>query len=211
MKIFNKKTAEQTAYKLLKIKAVKLSSGNLFTWASGIKSPVYCDNRKILSFPETRNYIKKQFAEMIKIKYPDADVIAGVATGAIAIGVLIADILDKPFIYVRSAAKKHGLSNRIEGVLKKNDKVVVIEDLISTGKSSLDAVNVIKEKGNKVLGMCAIFSYKLPVADKNFREADCELTTLSDFDILSRLAFDNDYISEKELEIIKNWKLKINL
>ena len=206
MKIFNEKTAKQTAYELLKIKAVKLSPSDLFTWTSGIRSPIYCDNRKILSFPETRNYIKKQFADLIKINYPDADVIAGVATGAIEIGALTADILGKPFVYVRSNTKKHGLSNRIEGVLRKDDKVVVIEDLVSTGMSSIEAVNAIKQKGNKVLGMCAVFTYKLPIAVKNFKNIDCELVTLSDFDILSEFAFEYKYITKEELEILRKWK-----
>ncbi len=206
MKIFDKKIAEKTASELLKIGAVKLSPNEPFTWASGIKSPVYCDNRKILSFPETRNFVKNALAELIKEKYSDADVIAGVATGAIAGGVLVADILDKPFIYIRSGAKKHGLENKIEGVLESGQKVVVIEDLISTGGSSLAAVEAVEKQGNKVLGMCAIFSYGLPVATDNFKKADCDLTILTNFETLINFASKNNYINEKDIEDLIRWQ-----
>lgn len=206
MKIFDIEKAEITASELLKIGAVKLSPENPFTWASGIKSPIYCDNRKILSFPETRNFIKTALAQMIAQKYPDADVIAGVATGAIASGALVADILGKPFIYIRSEPKKHGLTNRIEGVLEKGQKVVVIEDLISTGGSSLNAVEAVRETGNDVLGMCAIFTYDLPAAHKNFKEADCELTVLTNFRTLADFASKNNYIQEKDIEGLLKWQ-----
>ncbi len=206
MKIFNNKTADETAEKLLEIKAVKLNPENPFTWASGLKSPIYCDNRKILSFPETRNYIKTKLAEVVKSNYSDADVIAGVATGAIAMGALVADMLNKPFIYIRAASKKHGLGNRIEGVLDKNDKVIIIEDLVSTGMSSLSAVDAIKEFGSEVIGMCAVFTYGLGLAEKNFKNANCDLTVLSEFDVLSKFALENNYITDNEYKELLKWR-----
>ena len=206
MKIFNQKTAIETAKILLEIKAVKLSPSSPFTWASGMKSPIYCDNRKILSYPESRKTIKQYFADFVKTQYPDVDVIAGVATGAIAVGALVADLLDKPFIYIRSASKKHGLGNQIEGVLNEGETVLVIEDLISTGMSSLDAVKAIRDKGNTVLGMLAIFTYGLPVAIENFKKANCRIDVLSNFDTLISYALETNYISESELKILNDWK-----
>lgn len=206
MKIFNAEIAENTANILLDIEAVKLSPNEPFTWASGIKSPIYCDNRKILSYPEYRNKIKKYFVELINKKYSNVDVIAGVATGAIAIGALIADYINKPFIYVRSSSKKHGLGNQIEGVLKPNQTVLVIEDLVSTGMSSLDAVEAIRQNGNNVLGMCAIFTYGFKKAAENFNNANCKLTVLSNFDNLLKVAKLRNHIDNNELKIINKWK-----
>ncbi|MEA5071497.1 MAG: orotate phosphoribosyltransferase, partial [Petrimonas sp.] len=160
-----------TAEKLLKIKAVKLQPSNPFTWASGWKSPIYCDNRKLMSYPATRNFIKVEFARIILEKYPQVEAIAGVATGAIAPGAIVADALGLPFVYVRSAPKDHGLENLIEGDLKPRQKVVVIEDLISTGQSSLKAVEAIRQSGSDVLGMVAIFTYGFPAAETNMKEA----------------------------------------
>ena len=198
------------AEKLLQIEAVKLSPENPFTWASGLKSPIYCDNRKILSYPEIRNYVTDAFAKLVKEKYPNAEVIAGVATGAIAIGVLIADALNLPFIYVRPEAKKHGLGNKIEGVVKPNQKVVIIEDLISTGMSSLKAYDALIENGNTVLGMCAIFTYDLPISHQNFNNTDCELTTLTDFNILAEFAMNSSSISKGNYDILMSWKENFN-
>ncbi|MEA4995908.1 MAG: orotate phosphoribosyltransferase, partial [Petrimonas sp.] len=160
-----------TAEKLLKIKAVKLQPSNPFTWASGWKSPIYCDNRKLMSYPATRNFIKVEFARIILEKYPQVEAIAGVATGAIAPGAIVADALGLPFVYIRSAPKDHGLENLIEGDLKPRQKVVVIEDLISTGQSSLKAVEAIRQSGSDVLGMVAIFTYGFPAAETNMKEA----------------------------------------
>jgi len=206
MELFDIKIAQTVAKELLKIEAVKLSPNQMFTWASGIKSPIYCDNRKILSFPETRDIVKQGLAEIIKAKYSDVDVIAGVATGAIATGALVADILGKPFIYIRSEAKNHGLGNRIEGVLNAGQKVVVIEDLVSTGGSSLKAIEAIHERGNQVLAMVAIFTYNLPIALSNFKAANCELTVLSNFDVLIEFAKEQNYISNDDLQVLNSWK-----
>ena len=206
MQIFDKNTAIKTASELLKIQAVKLSPENPFTWASGIKSPIYCDNRKLLSFPQTRNFIKNSLAELVKSQFPDVQVIAGVATGAIAAGVLVADILNLPFVYIRAEAKKHGLGNRIEGLLESGKKVVIIEDLISTGGSSLTAFEAVREQGNPVLGMCAIFTYGLPVAKENFAKADCNLSVLTDFETLTEYALSEKIISNESIDILKNWQ-----
>lgn len=194
------------AEELLKIEAVKLSPQNPFTWASGLKSPIYCDNRKILSFPETRNRVRDTFANLIKEKYADTELIAGVATGAIAIAALVAQELNLPMVYIRSESKKHGLGNRIEGVLNPLQKVVIIEDLVSTGMSSLAAFEALKDNGNSVLGMLAVFTYNLPVAKINFENADCKLTTLTNFDVLSEHALNKKYISDEEHKILMNWK-----
>jgi len=209
MEIYNSKISEQTALALLKIEAVKLSPNDMFTWASGIKSPIYCDNRVILSFPEARSFVRDAFAELIKEKYPDTQVIAGVATGAIAVGVLVAEKLGLPFVYVRPGSKGHGLQNRIEGKLEKGSKTVIIEDLISTGGSSLSAAEALVEGGADVQGMCAVFSYGLPKAKENFEKAQCELTVLSHFDELAVHAVSTNYISEKEGLILKDWKSKL--
>lgn len=203
MKLLEKQIAE----KLLKIKAVKLQPKNPFTWASGWKSPIYCDNRKTLSYPQTRTYIKTQIARIILENYPDVEVIAGVATGAIAQGALVADALGLPFIYVRPTPKDHGLENLIEGDLKPKQKVVVIEDLISTGGSSLKAVEAIRRDGSTVLGMVAIFSYGFPVAEEKFRAAKVKLTTLCDYDAVLAEALATHYITEEEIETLKKWRL----
>lgn len=177
-----KKLERIVASKLLKIKAVKLQPSNPFTWASGWKSPIYCDNRKTLSYPPLRNFIKLELARLIREKYDQVDAIAGVATGAIAQGAMVAEELGLPFVYVRSTPKDHGLENLIEGDLKPGMKVVVIEDLISTGSSSLKAVEAIRADGSEVIGMMAIFTYGFPVADEAFRKAKVELTTLSNYE-----------------------------
>lgn len=202
MKSIEQKVAEY----LLQIKAIKLSPSSPFTWASGWKSPIYCDNRKTLSFPEVRDYIRESFVEKIKEEFGEVDVIAGVATGAIAQGALVAQQMNKPFVYVRSETKKHGLENLVEGVVEKGQKVVVIEDLISTGGSSLKAVNALRENGCIILGMAAIFSYQFPTAENNFKEADCKLITLSNYHSLIDAALLNKFVSENEVESLKEWR-----
>ena len=169
---------------LLDIEAVKLQPDKPFTWASGWKSPIYCDNRKTLSYPAARKTIQDEFARQIRDKYPDTEVIAGVATGAIALGVLVAQELNLPFIYVRSSAKKHGLGNQVEGAWTPGQKVVIIEDLVSTGGSSLAAAQALKEAGLEISGMMAIFTYGFTIARENFKKAEIELTTLSDYSTL---------------------------
>jgi orotate phosphoribosyltransferase len=204
--ILNKDTAKKTAELLLQIKAIKLQPNEPFTWASGWKSPIYCDNRVTLSYPEIRNYLRENIAKIIEQEYGKPDVIAGVATGAIAIGVLVAQYLNVPFIYVRPEPKQHGRKNQIEGYLEKNKNVVVVEDLISTGKSSLNAVAALKEEGANVKGMVAIFSYGFDLASKNFEKENVKLTTLSDYDHLLEQSLDSSYISEKELETLQQWR-----
>ncbi|TCO10567.1 orotate phosphoribosyltransferase [Natronoflexus pectinivorans] len=201
-----KKTEETIASHLLQIKAIKLQPANPFTWASGWISPIYCDNRKTLSYPEVRDYIKNAFAEIIKEKFADADVIAGVATGAIAQGALVADILKKPFIYVRSSPKGHGLENLIEGDLKPGQKVVIIEDLISTGGSSLKAAEAVRNGGGDILGMLAIFSYGFSVAEENFRKENVELQTLSNYQTLLKVAVSNGNVTADHLETLDAWR-----
>lgn len=199
-------TKSQIANSLLEIEAVKLSPDKPFTWASGWNSPIYCDNRKTLSFPEVRKQIYKSFAKIIGELYPNADIIAGVATGAIAHGVLAAEEMGKPFIYVRSAAKDHGLTNQIEGYYKPGDKVVVVEDLVSTGGSSLKAVDALRQAGCRVLGMVAIFTYGFPEAASRFEAAGCRLDTLSDYNALIEVAVERGYVSSDELETLKEWR-----
>jgi len=199
--------AEKVASQLLEIKAIKLEPVNSFTWASGWKSPIYCDNRKTLSFPKVRESIKKEFVDLIKEKYPDVEVIAGVATGAIAHGVLVAEAMNLPFIYVRSSAKSHGMENLIEGYYKKGQKVVVVEDLISTGGSSLKAVQGLRDAGCEVLGMVAIFTYGFSLSKDNFVKADCELTTLSNYDAMIDLAIKSGYVLASEENKLKQWRL----
>ncbi|MBP8959388.1 MAG: orotate phosphoribosyltransferase [Bacteroidales bacterium] len=191
---------------LLQINAIKLQPSNPFTWASGIKSPIYCDNRRILSFPEVRSFVCYSFTDAVKIYYPDVEVIAGVATGAIAHGVLVAEKLNLPFIYVRSEAKDHGLCNRIEGYFEKRQKVVVIEDLISTGGTSLSAVKALRDEGCNVLGMIAIFTYGFQKTYNKFSAENCELHTLCDYDILIETALEKGYISNAEVEGLKKWR-----
>lgn len=204
--IKNKDTAKKTAELLLQIKAIKLQPSEPFTWASGWNSPIYCDNRTTLSFPKIRNYLRENLANLIEQEYGKPDVIAGVATGAIAIGVLVAQHLNVPFIYVRPEPKSHGRKNQVEGLLEKNKNVVVVEDLISTGKSSLNAVQALKDEGANVKGMVAIFSYGFEIANENFSKANVKLNTLSDYDHLLEQSLDSKYISETELETLKKWR-----
>ncbi len=204
--IFDKNTAKKTAELLLSIKAIKLQPTKPFTWASGWSSPIYCDNRVTLSYVPIRNFIRENLAKIILEKHGKPDVIAGVATGAIAIGALVAQDLGVPFIYIRPEAKKHGRQNQIEGFLDSGQNVVVVEDLISTGNSSLNAVKALKETDANVKGMVAIFNYGFAIADDNFKKADIELTTLSNYDNLLEQALDTNYISEDEMEALKGWR-----
>lgn len=203
--IFNKETAKKTAEVLLQINAIKLQPKDPFTWASGWKSPIYCDNRIVLSYPLIRNYIRESMANHIEKHYGKPDVIAGVATGAIGIGALVADYLNLPFVYVRPEAKKHGRKNQVEGHIEKGQKVVVVEDLISTGKSSLNAVAALKEAEVSIKGMVAIFSYGFDVATKNFEAANVELHTLGNYENLLEQALDTNYITQKEQDILAQW------
>ncbi|MFD2543669.1 orotate phosphoribosyltransferase [Lacinutrix gracilariae] len=203
--IFNKDTAKKTAEVLLQINAIKLSPKEPFTWASGWKSPIYCDNRIILSFPPIRNYIRETMAKHIELQYGKPDVIAGVATGAIGIGMLVAEYLGLPFVYVRPEAKAHGRKNQIEGFLESGQNVVVVEDLISTGKSSLNAVRALKEAHANVKGMVAIFSYGFDIATQNFAEENITLNTLSNYENLLDQALDTKYITEDQLATLKDW------
>jgi len=204
--IFDKNTAKKTAELLLQIKAIKLQPDEPFTWASGWNSPIYCDNRITLSYVMIRNYVRENLAKIISDKHGQPDVIAGVATGAIAIGVLVAQELGIPFIYVRPEPKKHGRQNQIEGFLDSGQNVVVVEDLISTGKSSLNAVKALKDAGARVIGMVAIFDYGFPVAEKNFKESHLELTTLSDYENLIEQALETNFISTKQVTTLKAWR-----
>ena len=205
--IFNKDTAEKTAELLLQINAIKLNPKNPFSWASGWKSPIYCDNRLTLSFPAIRNYIREEFAKNIEKKFGKPDVIAGVATGAIGIGILVAEYMGLPFVYVRPEPKKHGRQNQIEGFIQKGQNVVVVEDLISTGNSSLMAVEALKDAEVHVKGMVAIFSYGFQVAEQNFKNANLELFTLSNYENLLHLAVSKNYINEEELQTLQEWRL----
>ena len=204
--ISNKDTAKKTAEILLQIKAIKLQPNDPFTWASGWKSPIYCDNRTTLSFPPIRTYLRENIAKIIEDKYGKPDLIAGVATGAIAIGMLVAQYMNVPFIYVRPEPKKHGRKNQIEGYVGNHKNVVVVEDLISTGMSSLNAVKALKEEGLTVKGMVAIFTYGFEIADKNFEEAGVPLETLSSYEYLLEQSLDSNFINEKELETLKAWR-----
>lgn len=204
--IFNKDTASKTAELLLQINAIKLNSKNPFTWASGWKSPIYCDNRVILSFPAIRNFIRDEFAKNIEKQFGKPDVIAGVATGAIGIGVLVAQELGLPFVYVRPEPKKHGRMNQVEGFLQKGQNVVVVEDLISTGNSSLLAVEALRNEGANVKGMAAVFTYGFPVAEENFKNANVDLFTLSNYVNLLELAVAKEYITENEEDLLKDWR-----
>ena len=216
-------SAKQIAGSLLQIKAIKLNPTNHFTWASGWYSPIYCDNRKILSYPAVRKQVYEAFAALIAEKYPQAEVLAGVATGAIAHGALVAEKMGKPFIYVRSAPKSHGLTNQVEGEVKPGAKVVVIEDLVSTGGSSLSAVEALQKAGCEVLGMVAIFTYGFPpppekfapvsfftygspAAEKNFAEAGVRLDTLSNYNTMIEMAIEQGYVHADELETLKEWR-----
>ena len=204
--VLDKNTAKKTAELLLQINAIKLEPENPFSWASGWKSPIYCDNRIILSYPIIRNYIREEIAKQVETLYGKPDIIAGVATGAIGIGMLVAEYLGLPFIYVRPEAKSHGRQNQIEGHLEKHQTVVVIEDLISTGKSSLNAVDALKSSGANIKGMIAIFTYGFDVAIENFKNKDIELHTLSDYKHLTELASETNYIKEEQLTTLMEWR-----
>lgn len=204
--ILNKDTAKKTAELLLQINAIKLEPENHFTWASGWKSPIYCDNRIILSYPQIRNFVREVMAKQVEDLYGKPDVIAGVATGAIGIGILVAEYLGLPFIYVRPEAKSHGRQNQIEGQLEAGQNVVVIEDLISTGKSSLNAVDALQTGGANVKGMLAIFTYGFDVAAENFKKRDIDLHTLSDYNNLIELASNSNYIKEDQLDTLLEWR-----
>ncbi len=204
--IMKDEAALKIAEFLLQIKAIKLQPANPFTWASGWKSPIYCDNRISLSYPKIRTYIRQQLAKAIEEKYGKPEVIAGVATAAIAPGVLVAEALGIPFVYIRSSAKGHGLTNQIEGEIKEGQQVVVIEDLISTGQSSLNAVEALREKGCDVKGMAAIFSYGFKTASENFKKAKCPLITLTNYETLVHQALETGYITENDLKTLKAWR-----
>ena len=204
--ILDKNIAKKTAEALLQINAIKLQPNNPFSWASGWKSPIYCDNRITLSFPEVRTFLRQQLATQIVEAYGKPDVIAGVATGAIAIGALVAEELGIPFVYVRPEAKKHGRKNQIEGFLDTGKNVVVVEDLISTGGSSLKAVEALKEHGVTVKGMIALFTYGFDIASKNFEDANVELYTLSNYENLIEQAADTNYISTDEIKTLQEWR-----
>lgn len=191
---------------LLQIKAIKLDIANPFTWASGWKSPIYCDNRKTLSYPHIRTFIRDAFVELIREKFPQTEGVGGVATGAIGIGALVADILNLPFVYVRSKPKDHGLTNMIEGEIVPGQKVVVVEDLVSTGSSSLNAVKALRDAGMDVLGMVAVFTYDFPIARKRFQENDVTLFTLTDYPHLIEIAANSGYVKSEDLESLKHWR-----
>lgn len=204
--IFNEDTATKVATSMLQIKAIKLNNAEPFTWASGLRSPIYCDNRKALSYPKIRTYIRQELAKAIFEQFGDVDVIAGVATAGIPQGILVAQELGLPFIYVRSSKKEHGMTNQIEGVVNEGQSIVVIEDLVSTGKSSLNAVFALRDAKLNVKGMAAIFTYGLPIAEKNFKEANCKLIALSDYDALINGAVANDYISDADKKSLLEWR-----
>ena len=199
-------SALKVAEFLLQIKAVVLKPNDPFTWASGWKSPIYCDNRKTLSYPEIRTYIRQVFCDEIINKYGKPDLIAGVATGGIAIGALIAQELGVSFCYVRSSAKGHGLTNLVEGVVEKGQSVVIIEDLISTGKSSLKAFDALKEVGLDIKGMAAIFTYGFEISEENFKTAKCDLITLTDYSTLLEKGVENNYISDADVKSLNEWR-----
>lgn len=194
------------AKRLLDIKAIKLQPDAPFTWASGWKSPIYCDNRKTLSYPDLRSFVKQGLVNVVKERFANSDAVAGVATGAIAQGALVADALNLPFCYVRSKPKDHGMGNLIEGTLPANSKVVVVEDLISTGGSSLKAVEALRQAGFEVVGMVASFTYGFPIAAEAFQKSGVELVTLSDYDHLVEVARETGYVKEGDMETLREWR-----
>lgn len=204
--IYNEETAITVSDFLLQIKAIKLNNTNPFTWASGLRSPIYCDNRITLSYPKVRTYMRQQFVKAIQDEFGDVDLIVGVATGGIAQGALIAQELGLPFAYVRSASKGHGLENQIEGVVEAGQSAVVVEDLISTGGSSLKAVKALQNVQCNVKGMVAIFTYQLPVAIENFKKEKCKLITLADYDTMVSRALENEYIKDADYDSLKEWR-----
>lgn len=205
--ILNKDTAQKTAELLLQINAIKLQLQDPFTWASGWKSPIYCDNRITLSYPTIRNYLRENLAKQIEEIYGKPDVIVGVATGAIGIGALVADALNLPFCYVRPEAKKHGRQNKIEGHIEKGQNAIIVEDLISTGKSSLLAVEALKEANVNVKGMVAIFTYGFAIAEENFKNANVTLNTLSNYENLLLLAEKSKYITSSDAKTLSDWRI----
>ena len=204
--ILDQDNAKKVAKILLQINAIKLNPKNPFIWASGWKSPIYCDNRIILSHPKTRLFIRNQISNQINKFYAKPEIIAGVATGAIGIGILVADLLKLPFVYVRPSAKKYGRENQIEGAFQKGKSVVVIEDLISTGNSSLMAVDALRNAELNINGMISIFSYGFPISFENFKNKNVKLNSLSSYDILLKQAYDSGYINVKEHEILSEWR-----
>lgn len=198
--------ATEIAKRLLQVEAVKLQPENPFTWASGWKSPIYCDNRITLSHPEVRNYIKTELVALIQRAFPNVTAVSGVATGAIAQGALVADLLGLPFTYIRSKAKDHGMGNQIEGRIESGARVVVVEDLISTGGSSLNAVEALRSMGVEVLGMVAIYTHGFPQATKSFEDANVTLYTLSDYDAVMKVASEINYISEAQCSVLAEWR-----
>ena len=204
--VLNQDTATKVAEYLLQAKAIKLSPNKPFTWASGWKSPIYCDNRITLSYPKIRTYIRQQLSAVITEKFASPDIIVGVATGGIAQGALVAEDLGLPFAYVRPKPKEHGLGNQIEGLIEAGQRAVVIEDLISTGGSSLNAVQALRDAGVNVVGMAAIFTYNFDLAKENFKNSKCNLVTLSDYDTLTKTALDSGYINSNDYDLIKSWR-----
>ena len=204
--VLDKKVAEQTINFLTQINAIKLNTKNPFTWTSGIKSPIYCDNRLVLSYPKIRDFIADSMSQIIKNKYGDDISIAGVATGAIAMGIMIAERLDLPYAYVRPEPKGHGLKNQIEGKIDKNSSVIVIEDLISTGKSSLNAINAIKSDGYNVMGMMSIFSYNFEFANKKFDSEKITIDSLADYNTLVEIIESKGELSDEEISRLKKWR-----
>ena len=204
--VLDKDTASKTAELLLQINAIKLNPENPFTWASGWKSPIYCDNRIILSYPMIRNFVREEMAKQIEELYGKPDVIAGVATGAIGIGILVAEYLGLPFIYVRPEAKSHGRQNQIEGQLNPNQTVVIVEDLISTGKSSLNAVDALDKAGAQIKGMLAIFTYGFEVAVNNFESKGVSLNTLTDYQNVIEQATETNYVKEEQQKMLLEWR-----
>ena len=201
-----KDTALALANFLLQIKAIKLNPANPFTWASGLKSPIYCDNRITLSYPNIRTFIREAFVRICTERFGKPDLIAGVATGGIPQGALVAQELGLPFCYVRSEAKSHGLNNQVEGIVPQGASVVVIEDLVSTGKSSLAAVEALREKGANVKGMMAIFTYQLDTAAEAFKKANCDLVTISNYEALITKAVEENYVSDDQMQSLKEWR-----
>ena len=199
-------TKKLFAEKLLNVKAIKLQPANPFTWASGWKSPIYCDNRKTLSFPNLRTFVKIELCHAIQENFPEAEAVAGVATGAIAQGALVADQLGKPFVYVRSKPKDHGMGNLIEGELPEGAKVVVVEDLISTGGSSLKAVEALRAAGYEVVGMVASYTYGFPVAEDAFSNAGVKLVTISDYANVVEVAAATGYIKQEDVDVLHEWR-----
>jgi len=200
--------SRRVAELLLEAKAIKLSPDKPFQWSSGWLSPIYCDNRVALSYPDTRTFIKKALADLIKTEYPDVDAVVGVATGGIAQGALIADLLELPFAYVRPEPKKHGMGNQIEGRLEKGQSVIIIEDLISTGGSSLKVVDVLRNAGIEVAGMAAIFTYGFEIAEKNFAEKNVKLSVISNYNALISSALEHDYITQEQVKSLSAWRIQ---